>query len=233
MPKFSVRPPIKSWLRDYYFAFRAWWGDLTNPRFPMEFTHPPEIQGLPVILLPGLYGGWHFLKYLARDLSRDGHPVYLPPGLNFMMDPATNLADRVEKFLSDWGLNQVILLGHSKGGLVGKLLLDRPELSHKIALLITIATPFHGSTPAAFIMRPEFQELKPESPLIQKINAVQSENNKIVSVYGRIDNLVWPIESCELPGALNVQIDCFGHHEILSNHGARSAVRTAIRNLPH
>jgi alpha-beta hydrolase superfamily lysophospholipase len=98
-----------------------------------------------VVLLAGVVEPWTMLLPVAERLHQAGHPVLVVLELAFNLASVRNAAAVAQAAIVERDLRDVILVAHSKGGLVGKrLLIDDTE--GRIAALIAIATPFHGSS---------------------------------------------------------------------------------------
>ncbi|MGC9611194.1 MAG: hypothetical protein ABSE68_03200, partial [Minisyncoccia bacterium] len=94
----------------------------------------------------------------------------------------------------------------------------------RIKRMIAIATPFGGSHLAHFIPHRAAKELTPESEIIHELNKEKDVNRFIVSIFGLLDNHVWPTSSCQLEGAKNIQVPVYGHHKILFSEETRDII---------
>jgi pimeloyl-ACP methyl ester carboxylesterase len=155
------------------------------------------------------------LKAVADHVSLQGHPIYTVDNLGFNIKAIDESAKLVRSLIDEKKLDNVIILAHSKGGLIAKYLLAFENEDNRVKKAIAIASPFHGSNSVKYLLNKEHKELGPDSPMIAKLNSQKAVNDKIVSVFCRHDNHVWPTESCYLEGAKNIQVDVFGHHKIL------------------
>ena len=83
----------------------------------------------PVVILPGVYETWRFLRPIADELSRRGHPVHVMHSMGINRDAIPLTAQRVADEVAALDLRGVALVAHSKGGLIGKHLLafDDPD----------------------------------------------------------------------------------------------------------
>lgn len=182
----------------------------------------------PIVLLPGLGSTWHFLRYVGDHLSHRGYPIYVIPELRFTMDEVPELAEIAERFIETQNLKDVILIGHSKGGLVGKYMLGFLDQNQRIKKLIAIATPFGGSNIVKWIPLKRFREIHPQHPVLAKLNQRSEADTKIVSVYGIWDNHVWPTKSCHLGGAKNIEVDVAGHHKVVFDKKVMEVIEKEI-----
>lgn len=100
--------------------------------------------GRPVVLLPGVYERWHFLRSIATALAAAGHPVHVVRELGINDRAIPGSAAKVLRFLEAADLRGVALVAHSKGGLIGKAVL-LGFAAPRVHRLIAISTPFGGS----------------------------------------------------------------------------------------
>jgi len=124
-------------------------------------------DGRPVLVLPGLYGGDHYLRPLRDWLGRAGYtPV--PSGLNrnpgWSDSLIRELGDRAEASFQSGG-QRVAIVGHSLGGLQGRSVAARRPgvIRHVVAL----------GSPLAMTRRP--------LPRQVRMTALYSRGDRIVS----------------------------------------------------
>jgi len=214
---------------DYAYVLRTFVDSLFIRRPPVPLK--TDNGKVPILMIQGLYNRWNSMRSLAEHLSKNGYPVYLLPQLGRNSGPIPAMAGIVRKFIAEKGLQNIIIIGHSKGGLVGKCILDNEDGSVKIKKLIAIACPFQGSRAAVYLPTKSHAELTPSSPMIAKLSASRQNNGKITSIYCKFDNHVWPLSSCILPGAKNIQTGVYGHHRILFDKTVRDIVLSEISNF--
>lgn len=185
----------------------------------------------PIILIPGIYERWHALSVLAEPLSRNGHPIYSINNLGYNTRSIPETARIVREFIEKENLYNVIIIAHSKGGLIGKYLLAFKNQDQRIKKVIAIATPFGGSTIVRLIPHKAIKEFHPQSHIIKLLQAHSEVNHQIVSVYGTFDNYVRPLSSCNLEGAKNIQVDVRGHNKILFDTKVKALVFHEVSNF--
>ncbi len=209
---------LKAWAQDYAYLFSA--------GSAMYFTHTPPkhylenvIEGkVPVIILPGIFGRWAFLKPLADHISLLGHPVYVVPKLGDNIGSIPSSSKLVREIIEENNLKNVIIVAHSKGGLISKNLLINEDPDKRVKGLIAIATPFHGSSIGKLIPHYSVSELNTDSNIILDLESHKEVNNKIVSIIPSYDNHVWHEKGSFLDGALeNIKVEVAGHHLILND----------------
>ena len=182
---------------------------------------PPEAlvddvgEGDPIVLLPGIYETWRFLHPLARRLHAAGHPVHVVTSLGHMGMSLGEAADQVEAYLREQHLSGVTIVAHSKGGLVARLLLGRPDASARIRRVVAIATPFSGSALAAWVPFPAVRALRPDGPELTQLAGDGIDVGRVVSIWGWYDPHI--PGGCALTGARNIPVPVGGHFRILGS----------------
>lgn len=167
-----------------------------------------------IVLLPGFCEPWTFLEKLALRLHSLGYKIHSIPALNHNTQSVTHSAEILNQYIQDNSLNSVILLGHSKGGLIAKTYLDAHPQT--VTHVFTVSTP-HQGTYLGYLYICNLAELLPNSPVIQKIIQVHNHNSKITNIYSRVDNHILPNRHALLPNTENIQIDTIGHTRILED----------------
>jgi len=205
------------WTRDYLYAVQRGGNAFIFRKPPSHYLGHIEDTKPPIILIPGIFEKWHFLQAIADPLSLKGHPVYALEHLGYNTKAIPGAAKLVRELIDEKNLRDIIIIAHSKGGLIGKYLLAFCNHDNRVKKVIAIATPFGGSRPARFILGEKFKELSPDGETIQKLHRVKGVNDKIVSIFGIFDNHIWPESSSRLEGAENIQVEAYGHHRILNN----------------
>jgi predicted alpha/beta hydrolase family esterase len=200
------------WAEDYVYA-AVWQVRATFDRSdPLRFL---DGVGTPIVVLPGVYETWRFLQPLIGAVHERGHPVHVVTAARRNSATVVRIADQVAAYLAEHDLNDVVLVAHSKGGLVGKQVMLLPEAAGRIRGMVAVATPFGGSRYARLMLG---RTLRSFSPTDASIRALQSETGadaRIVSVYARFDPHI--PEGSALAGAKNVEIDTGGHFRILAD----------------
>lgn len=209
---------LTTWIKDYAHLFSQ--GTI------MYFKHTPPTHYLghivdgkvPVIIIPGIFGRWAFLKPIADHISLLGHPVYIVPKLGNNVGDIPSSAKKVQEVLEENNLKNIVIVAHSKGGLISKYLMLNNDPERRIKGLIAVATPFYGSSMGSFIPHRSIKELGPNSEIIQFLEQHSDINKKIISIIPSYDNHVWHKEGSYLEGAMdNIEVEVAGHHRILND----------------
>ena len=203
------------WGQDYAYAGWRQARGLLSRTSPESYTRPEPARRPPVLLLPGVWETWRFLEPLARGLFAAGHPVHVvaPFGLNRGSVP--DMADLAAAQLRDADLRGVVVVAHSKGGLIGKSVMGRADVGDRVLGMIAINTPFSGSPYARLLPLRSIRTFLPDDEVLTALAAQRADHGRIVSVATGFDPHI-PTGS-ELPGARNVRLATPGHFRSLTD----------------
>jgi len=180
----------------------------------------------PVVILPGIYESWHYLRPIAERLNADGHPVHVIPALGLNSAPIPATAARVHAHLVARGLTGVAIVAHSKGGIVGKHLMALDDRESLVDRMVAIASPFSGSAMARIAPNSALRAFLPTDPVIAGLAAERAVNERITSIYPSFDPHI--PDGCVLEGARNIELPVVGHFRILLEPGVIDAVVEAV-----
>ncbi|MGI6877638.1 esterase/lipase family protein [Microbacterium sp. gxy059] len=206
---------------DYGWSLREIGAGILRPRMPPEFAAG---ERAPVLLLPGVLENWTMMRRIARSLHAAGHPVHALPELRRNTVSVAEAADLGSAFLAAGALEGVVLVAHSKGGLIGKLMMLEDD-GRRIDRMVAIATPFAGSTLARLVPHRTIRALRPDDATILDLAARRDVDARITSIFPRFDPHI-PGGS-RLEGATNVEIDAAGHFRVLGDDAVLAAVHAA------
>ena len=198
---------------DYLYATRHQLR-ATFDRSTPEALIAGEGERVPVVLLPGIFETWRFLRPLAEHIHAAGHPVHVVTALERNRMSVPEAAALVRRHLEEHDLDGVVIVAHSKGGLVAKYLMGMPDSGPRIRSAVTVSTPYAGSSLARFIPLPSIRALAPSTPGLVRLALSRAVNAQIVSVWGWFDPHV--PEGSRLEGARNIELDVGGHFRILA-----------------
>lgn len=174
----------------------------------------PTGESKTAVLLPGVWERWEVLIPWAQALYGVGWNVEFVPELDMQFGTLDGLAETLVNHLEKNDLKDVLLVAHSKGGLVGKTAMTRPPGS-RIEKMIAVGTPFSGApiaalTPGGMQMR----TLVPWNEEIQSLSQHLEPNSRIVAIQAQWDQNVPP--DPDLPGATLITAPVAGHTRLLA-----------------
>ncbi|QEO14347.1 hypothetical protein FLP10_07885 [Agromyces intestinalis] len=220
------------WIADYCWAGAAQLATPFAGRPPRRWLHGDD--GLPeVIVVPGVYERWSFLRGVGERMHRAGHRVRVLHGLGINRAPIGDTGEKLTRALARMPRPAAgrIVVGHSKGGLIGKYLLIREADGNAgdLGLLgvVAIAAPFAGTRRARLLRGdPGVREFLPDAPIILTLGEASTVNGRIVSIFGPYDPHI--PDGSELPGATNILVPRSGHFRVL---GARETADAVLQGL--
>jgi alpha-beta hydrolase superfamily lysophospholipase len=223
---------FKAWFLDSIYATRGFIQMYLYKNPPKKYLNHQANKNFPIIVLQGYMDRWGFIKNLADEISDAGFPVYIIPKLGNNLRDISDSAEIVNKLIERNKLKNVVIVGHSKGGLIGKYLLVNKNKENKILGLITISTPHVGSRMARYFSFLKSNEFQPENEIIQDLWSHHEVNKKIIAIFPKIDNVVWVGKRYKLDGAKdNIVLDSYGHHRILFDKKAQDKVIASINRF--
>ncbi len=216
------------WRAQDYAAVVRWQAEgLLSRVGPDDLRQPERPVGPPVVLVPGVYESWHFLLPLATFLHRHGAAVHVLPDLGDNRRPVPDGASTLARYVHERELGEVLVVAHSKGGLIGKLAMARHDPERRISSMVAVNTPFSGSAYARWFLAPAVRAFIPTDRTIVELAAERSVNGRITSVHSRWDPHI-PGGSV-LDGAHNVVLDTPGHFRPLADPRLHALLLERIR----
>jgi pimeloyl-ACP methyl ester carboxylesterase len=178
---------------------------------------PPRASGgrLPVLLVHGYVCNRAAWWWFGRKLAARGETVWavtLEPVYASIDELARVLAERVDELRAATGTLQVVLVTHSMGGLIARAYL-RDRGAAKVARLVTIGGPHHGSVHAYLGAGENARQMEPGSRWLAALARAEEGRLSLpfASIYSVHDNFVAPQTSSLHPAARNVPVAGIGH----------------------
>jgi triacylglycerol lipase len=179
--------------------------------------------GLPVLLVHGYgcnSGYWHTLSKVLAQANISHYAVDLEPVFGDIDGYVLALQHAVECICHETGYDKVIIVAHSMGGLITRAYL-RDQGSARIAKVITLGTPHHGTGLANFGAGINSRQMRREgstrrnmpSEWLRQLEKLEDPASRrlFVSIFSHHDNIVAPQTSSYLPGASNIEFHGIGH----------------------
>ncbi|HXX32708.1 MAG TPA: alpha/beta fold hydrolase [Myxococcaceae bacterium] len=209
-----------------------------------DFSHCPR----PVLLLYGLLSTRRSCRLLERRLRHDGYGVFsidlggLAGAFNTrgIDQSAEHVRDKVERLYARYpGMGPLSIIGHSKGGLIGRYYIARLGGDARVRTLITLGTP-HQGTPRAYLgcatvgwLAPSVWQMTPRSSFLRRLNlGPWPPGVRLVSLYSRRDACTpYPSGMVDLRRAgdfVNVELDDLRHRDFLVARSAYQVVRSEL-----
>jgi alpha-beta hydrolase superfamily lysophospholipase len=214
---------IVVWVVDHVLAAGWQWKSLRDQEIPERYA---EGDREPVLLLAGVYETWQFLRPIADRLNRRGHPVYLLPEIGYNRAPIVPTAAMVERFILDRDLSRIVVIGHSKGGLIGKQLMMTDAVADRIDRMVAINSPFSGSRFARLAPGRTLRAFSPTDRTLRMLADNLEANSRITSIFSTLDPVI--PEGSRLDDATNIELPVTGHFRPLGQRVLLEAVDRAV-----
>ncbi|MFC4224211.1 alpha/beta hydrolase [Lysinibacter cavernae] len=214
-------------LADFGYATLRQLATFLLPKNPNSYRSGDQSKPL-IVLVPGVYETWRMMQPIAKDLHAAGYRISTVTGLGINRRPIAAGADLLAAHLDAVGGTPIILVAHSKGGLMSKRVLAAG--SHPNVLgAICVATPFAGSEYARFVRTPAVREFLPDNPTLLDLTKEVTANTKITSIVPSLDPNI--PSTAALDGAKNIVVPARGHFLVLRHGATLIAVRSAVDAL--
>ena len=223
--RWSLRA-LRWWVQDYCYA--AYW-QVRGLFSPLGSACFHSGSGAPVVVIPGVYESWQFMLPLIESLHGHGHPVHVVPALGRNLLPIPDAGEMVAAYVKDQDLRNVVIVAHSKGGMIGKYAMLKLDTEARIRGMIAICSPFSGSRYARFLPLRSLRAFSPLDALTLELAREELVNERITSIYGLFDPHI--PEGSFLPGARNIQLELGGHFRILADPRTLGTVQAELQRL--
>jgi pimeloyl-ACP methyl ester carboxylesterase len=168
-----------------------------------------------VVLIPGIYEPAGFMDPLRRWLQLRGHRVVVLPELGYNRRSIPECASLTAARMRQLGVHDAVIVAHSKGGLIGKMIMTAPDTEGLVARMFAIGTPFEGTRYSRYAPTRPLRAFYPGHPVMGLLAKNLEVNSRIMSVGAELDPLVG--RTTRLEGARNIILPTTGHFRILED----------------
>jgi predicted alpha/beta hydrolase family esterase len=158
-------------------------------------------EGRPILLVHGYFNDSSAQSYLKYALGKEKiGPVYtVDLGFPFrsLFDYALKVKEKLAQIARETGRSDVILVGHSMGGLVSSLYATQFAPPKTVTDVITIGSPLAGTHVAKIGIGPNAREMERSSSLIATLNGkIRNETfTRFYHIGTNTDQLIIPAQS--------------------------------------
>lgn len=190
-----------------------------------------------VVLIPGFLTNWQFMLPVAETLSRIGVRVRVLPQLGRMLRATDELAELVlDDLRAHRESGPVVLVTHSKGGLVAKRVLLADARGELALGAVALSAPFNGARAARLVRGdlpvPYVREvvmLRPGTPAMLALARETGANSRITTISPIVDEIVGA--GGALPGARNIAVSSIGHNLLLADVRVHRLIVREVRRI--
>jgi triacylglycerol lipase len=197
-------------------------------------------KGTPVILVHGYMQNqtdWLWVKHKLQRIEGIG-PIYtinLHPTFDSISNYGEFLHSKIKQIKGETNQNQVILIGHSMGGLVASYTTEFLATENDIAMVIALAAPYRGTRLAAFGYGQNAKEMSPNSIFLSELSKrMQNSKTPYFFIASKIDNVILPWSSSfpihdQMGSNRCLILDDHGHLKMLISHRVVQQIETWIK----
>lgn len=196
-----------------------------------------DAAGTPIVLIHGIVDNRAAFTVMRRALRRRGYgritTVNYPLLTTDVRAAAARLGRHIERVCDQTGYDTVNVIGHSLGGIIARYYLQRRGGDRRVATLVTLGTPHHGTALARWLPLPVTRQLRPGCSVMTELAAPARCRTRIISVWSDRDEVVLPVRSGQLLhpdlNVTNVAIHGVGHLALLVDPQAIAACVGGLR----
>jgi len=234
----GLRATLRLFLAETSAFFRLYLGyhllePLLGTREPAKLTPGQR----PILFIHGFVCNGGYFTPLLRALARRGivnlYTINCSPPFGNIDRFAAQVALRVESILAQTGADQVILVGHSMGGLIARAYVQKLGGAPKVAKIITLGTPHHGTAHAWFSHAPDARQMRPGNAWLNTLNGAPEAGVKTTSIYSLHDNIVAPQDNAHIDFGKNIVLIGIGHLELSFAPAVQAAVYEELKSALH
>ncbi|MCA1856575.1 alpha/beta fold hydrolase [Massilia oculi] len=229
---------LRMFLEEFYASMlQSSW---TMPRARARIRIHPG-AGIPVLLLHGYGCNSGYWSHLLPRLEAAGisHATLdLAPLTGDIDGYVAQVGEAVDALCVASGADRVVLVAHSMGGLVARAWM-RACGTARVARVITLGTPHHGTCLAAFGIGRNAAQMRrtvadtgepPECAWLRALAGAEDAAARalVTSIYSHHDNIVAPQSSSMLPGARNIAFGGVGHVALGRNRRVLDALMAEL-----
>ncbi len=200
----------------------------------------PDPERVPVLLVPGWGDQASDLEPARQWLLQEGWTEARVQALSFD-DPwgsnesnAREVARAVESLQGLTGAGRVDVVAHSMGGLALRYYLSFEEGHERVRRAVFLGTPHRGTVAAMLAWGEGGRQMVPGSNFLNRLNANNGvpEEVEALAIRTPVDLRVIPGSSAMLLGALNLEICCPTHPQLVEDEATLGAVVNFLRLGP-
>jgi triacylglycerol lipase len=185
-------------------------------------------NGPVIVLQHGYVHNGAVWSPLSRLLEARGYRVFTidQPLYQPIDDMADRLSSRIESVCASAGVDSVVLMAHSMGGLISRAYLRKYGAS-RIERLITLGSPHHGTYHAHLAFGANGAQMLPGNAWLAELGRTRV-NVPFTSIYSIYDTLIAPQNSSHMAEATNVVLTGVGHVAMFASPQIHRAVFDAM-----
>lgn len=175
---------------------------------------------------------WWFRRNF--DLDASVYALDMPLAKQGLLESGKRLAIDLNRIKNISKCKEMILVGHSMGGIVCSLAVEHdPSLKEYVSKVITVASPFFGTKISVFGFGKAAKELLPGSEVLEDLrNKIVGSSIDYTLIATNCDHMIIPWDSSLVPGIDNIKVINMGHLQLLFNREVLSRMKEKVSLSP-
>lgn len=199
---------------------------------------PSRLGGQPILLVHGYLHNSSAWIYLWKRLERAGlGPIYainLGSPFHTIEEYAEKVRQHAEQIVKQTGRKDLILIGHSMGGLVSMYYANTLAPRDSVTSVITLGSPLNGTKVSCLGFGPCVKQMEYESEFVKAVGQMQKNSNFIHYMHlgTAQDLIIIPSESAFLHSENSVceQLEGLGHICLLYSPTVANKIISFLKN---
>jgi len=193
----SIRQYIKSFWLEYIYMMGKFY---LYPYKFFDLTENPSKNTTAVLLIHGYARNQSDWLWFINRLSEIPLPIYTvnltPPFASIQQIAENSLIEKIKEIKQQTGCQELIIIGHSMGGLVASYYSEYLDQSKLVTKVITIASPFHGTKISIAAAGANAKQMLPWAIFTDELREkIKTSDKKYYQVASQFDNLIFPWQS--------------------------------------
>ncbi len=167
----------------------------------------------PVLLIQGFGSTRRCFHILEKRLRIDGYDVFTiriggwfgTMNTRGVSDVAVDILNKLESLRERFQFGKIAIIGHSKGGIIGRYLITCLDGARHVHTLITLGSPHKGHRPASILrftpvglLSKGLRQLRPKSKVIRRMRDTPIPKSVYTVSIGSEDDQIVPIRQSEI-----------------------------------
>lgn len=234
-PAVSVNHYIKNFWREFYYVLGKYY---LLPFKWLNLSIKSQGQDTTAILLVHGYcrhqADWLWLRKQFKDTQCPIFTVNLRPNFASIATITKNsLPKKIAAIKKLKNCDNIILIGHSMGGIVASYYSEYLDKAGLIKAVVTIGSPLQGTKVSVSGAGKNAREMCPNTEFLQELSARMLKTpHKYYHILSRFDNLIFPWSSAALnstPAAQQLILPVAGHLEMLHSKEVAAQLNTWVK----
>ncbi len=192
----------------------------------------------PILLIHGYLGhssDWLYHRYyLKKSGCGRVFAMNLVKPFQSIEEYALTVKLQHEEIIKTTGRKDLIIIGHSMGGIIAASYATNPSASGSVTDVVTIGSPLQGTKMALLGIGSGCKQMRYQSDFIQKLNEkmAKATQTRFCHIGTPTDLILSPAQSAwpETPGAKKLKVDRLGHASLLFSRRVSEHLKNYILN---